>query len=77
MISARDHVAHLAAMDAIAYVDRFRRRLGDSAEDAAWFESAWRRAADDACLTDDEAPNLLPLYRRALRRGTDRLTGST
>jgi hypothetical protein len=68
MISARDHLAEL---DALAYMERFRRPFDGSEE--AWLAEAWREAMEDACLSDGEAADLLPVYRRELRRETGRL----
>jgi hypothetical protein len=38
MISARDHVAHIAELDALAYMERFRRPFDGSEE--AWLAEA-------------------------------------
>lgn len=74
MISARDHVAHLAELDVLAYMERFQHPFDGSEE--VWLAEAWRKAVDDACLTEDEATSLLQIYRRALRIETHRLTES-
>jgi hypothetical protein len=74
MISARDHVAHLAELDALAYVERFGGVFGAGPDDDAFIGEAWPTAVEDASLTEDEAAALLPVYRRSLRIETRRLT---
>src|SRR5690606_38316766 len=68
MINARDHIDHLAELDALAFVEEFGRPVEESEEDAAWVEAAWSKAVEDAGLTEPETVTLARHYRQALRR---------
>ena len=75
MISALDHVDHLAELDALAFVETFGRSFDESDGALAWLEEAWPRAAEDAALDESEADGLSSFYRRRLAAETRRLTG--
>lgn len=76
MISARDHVEHLAELDALAYVERHGRPYEGGEEDDAFLAEFWPGAMADAVLGEDEAAALLPVYRRALARETRNLAST-
>lgn len=75
MISARDHVEHLAELDALAFVEGHGAPFEAGGIGEAFVAESWPAAIEDAGLTDEEAATLLPIYRRALRLETRKLAG--
>lgn len=52
MISVRDHVAHLAGLAAMAFVERSRRPFEGEEPEHDWLRRSWRTAAEDAAPSE-------------------------